>query len=254
MSCKARALWSGLLLSALGLLAGCAANLAPVYGPGDHGLATGASHYVVRKGDTLYSISWRHGLDYRTVARWNRIDPPYTIRPGQRLRLDGAATRATPTQASRRPAAKTPVAQKPAPKPAPAPTRKSASSTAPAIDWHWPTNGRVSRKFSTDAQGKQGIELQGSVGQAVTAAANGSVVYAGSGLRGYGNLIIIKHGGNYLTAYGYNREILVREGDAVRAGQRIGTMGFGPGQQAALHFELRRDGKPVDPMRYLPVK
>lgn len=245
--------WPVLILM-LWLLGGCAANMAPVHTPGERGVAAGASHYVVRKGDTLYSISWRHGLDYRNVARWNRIAPPYTILPGQRLRLNAAPARSAPVQTSQRPTAKTPAAQKSKLKPAPATKQNSTVSAGPAINWHWPTNGRVSRPFSTDAQGKQGIEIQGGLGQAVMAAANGSVVYAGSGLRGYGNLIIIKHGGSYLTAYGYNQEILVQEGDSVRAGQRIGSMGLGSGRQAALHFELRREGKPVDPIRYLPVK
>jgi len=252
---KARCLirW-GILLLALAQLIGCASNMAPVYTPSERALIAGADHYIVRKGDTLYSISWRHGLDYRTVARWNQINPPYLIRPGQRLRLRGAPAPARPAPASRPPAKKAAAAPKKTAPARPAAKQSSTTRAATSIKWQWPTNGRVSRKFSVDAQGKQGIELQGKLGQPVMAAANGNVVYAGSGLRGYGNLIIIKHGGSYLTAYGYNREILVQEGDTVRAGQRIGTMGTGPGRQAALHFELRREGKPVDPLRYLPVK
>lgn len=245
-------MWLRLALawSLLGLT-GCAANMAPVHTPGERRLA--AEHYVVQKGDTLYSLSWRHGLDYRAVARWNRIEPPYTIHPGQRLRLTavGAASPRQPP-ASVRPA---PTAGRKPATPAPA-TGSSASRaiSSSSIPWRWPTDGLLSRPFALDAQGKQGIELQGSLGQSIQAAAAGQVVYAGSGLRGYGNLVIIKHSGRYLTAYGYNREILVREGETVAAGQRIATMGTGPGRHPALHFELRRDGKPVNPIPYLPVK
>jgi lipoprotein NlpD len=225
------------------LLGACAPNMAPVYTRTGQ-LAT--SHYVVRTGDTLYSISWRHGLDYRAVARWNRIGPPYTIHPGQRLRL-AAPPQATPPagSAAAKPAVVRPERTRPTP--------SASQSAAPAaLGWRWPVEGRLSRRFAEDAQGKQGIALSGSLGQSVTAAAGGRVVYAGNGLRGYGNLVIVKHNGRYLTAYGYNREILVQEGDVVTAGQRIATMGMGPGQQPALHFELRRDGKPVDPLPYLP--
>lgn len=238
------------------LLAGCAANMAPVYTPGERWPAP--DYYVVQKGDTLYSISWRHGLDYRAVARWNRVEPPYTIHPGQRLRLRAPAvaaqTRASP--APSRPSVAATASRKP--QAAPAGQRGGTSIRksveAASIDWRWPTEGRLARAFFRDAQGKQGIELRGALGQPIVAAAAGQVVYAGSGLRGYGNLVIIKHNSRYLTAYGYNQEILVSEGQTVAAGQRIATMGTGPEQQPALHFELRRDGKPVDPMRYLPEK
>jgi lipoprotein NlpD len=243
--------WQALLVAQLALLVGCAPNMAPVYTPGEHRQPV-ADHYVVQKGDTLYSISWRHGLDYRTVARWNRIDPPYTIHPGQRLRLTAAAT--SSARASSRPPSRPAASSRPQSPPKPAPVAARSGPVTSPIAWRWPADGRLARQFATDAQGKQGIELQGSFGQPITAAAAGQVVYAGSGLRGYGNLVIIKHNGRYLTAYGYNREILVREGDSVQAGQQIATMGVGPGREAALHFELRRDGKPVDPIPYLPIK
>lgn len=232
-----------LVVLAAAWLSACAPNMAPVYTRGES--AAAGSYYIVRPGDTLYSISWRQGLDFRAVARWNHIDPPYTIRPGQRLRLSAAS--ASPAARQRQPSAQPTPARRPA---APPPRTPEAS----AITWRWPTDGRLARAFAADVQGKQGIELQGALGQPVAAAAAGRVVYAGSGLRGYGNLVIVKHNGRYLTAYGYNREILVKEGDAVSAGQQIGTMGLGSGQQPALHFELRRDGKPVDPVPYLPRK
>lgn len=241
-----------LLVGQLVLLAGCAANMAPVYTPGGRQLS--ADHYVVQRGDTLYSISWRHGLDYRAVARWNRIDPPYTIHPGQRLRLT-AASAAKPRPHTAAVQQTTPRAARRQPSTAPPTSGRSTSQAISSpIAWRWPTEGRLARAFALDAQGKQGIEVQGTSGQPIMAAAAGHVVYAGSGLRGYGNLVIIKHNSRYLTAYGYNREILVREGETVSAGQAIATMGAGPGREPALHFELRRDGKPVDPVPYLPVK
>ncbi len=242
-----------LLVLAAAWLPACAPNMAPVYTRGEsytRGGPTAVSssgYYVVRPGDTLYSISWRHGLDFRAVARWNRIDPPYTIRPGQRLRLSAGSA----AVASRSPAPQSRPKQTPPRRP---PTPAPSTPETSTISWRWPTDGKLVKSFTAAAQGKQGIELRGTLGQPINAAGAGRVVYAGSGLRGYGNLVIVKHNARYLTAYGYNQEILVKEGDMVRAGQQIGTMGLGSGQQPALHFELRRDGKPVDPVRYLPSR
>jgi lipoprotein NlpD len=122
------------------------------------------------------------------------------------------------------------------------------------LGWRWPVDGKIIRRFSANGSGKQGIELDGRVGESIFAASGGRVVYAGNGLRGYGNLVIVKHDAHYLTAYGYNSALLVKEGERVKAGQKIATMGIGPGSAAALHFELRRDGKPVDPLDYLPKR
>lgn len=211
--------------------------------------------YTVRRGDSLYSIAWRHGLDYRKVARWNDISPPYVIHPGDEIRLTPPPQRRSaqtqPKQASetQEQASKSGSAS---PEPSPAP-----EAAAPADDelrWQWPTSGRVTREFSNNRSGKRGIQLTGEAGQPVRAAAGGRVVYSGNGLRGYGNLIIIKHNSRYLTAYGYNRELLVDEGAQVEAGQRIALMGPGPDNGPALHFELRRDGKAVDPASVLPAR
>ncbi|KAB7627946.1 peptidoglycan DD-metalloendopeptidase family protein [Alkalilimnicola sp. S0819] len=231
-----------LLLGAALLLSGCASNhRAPVYTRGEQSIPA-SGIYQVRRGDTLYSISFRHGLDYRRVAAWNRIGAPYRIYPGQKIRLRPASTK----RASKPPVARSP---KPAPKSrTPAPSRPAST----AQKWRWPTEGKVVRGFSRNANGKQGIEIRGRLGQAIEAAAPGRVVYSGNGLRGYGNLVIIKHDSRYLTAYGYNRRILVQEGESVSRGQRIAEMGAGSDRQPTLHFELRVDGKPVDPLRYLP--
>lgn len=233
------------------LLAACGrGNYAPVVTRGE-GQPVG--YYVVQAGETLYSIAWRHGLDYRAMARWNHIDPPYRIYPGQRLRLSSRGERPVAVA----PPPRKPVATATRPAPSVPADKPAAGSPAPVpaageLAWRWPTNGKLVRPFATDTQGKQGIEIGGRAGQGITAAAAGKVVYAGSGLRGYGNLVIIKHNGRYLTAYGYNQDLLVKEGDSVQAGQQIATMGLSPSRQPGLHFELRRDGKPIDPTRYLP--
>lgn len=236
-----RALFALVLLGSL-VLVGCASNMAPVEGRGEAVVGT----YVVKRGDTLYSIAWRNGLDFRALARWNRIDPPYLIHPGQRLRLGlrSPLPAAAPVVSAPQTPVRPPVA---AAKPKPAPAGE-------APPWRWPVAGKIIRRFSANGTGKQGIELGGHVGAPILAATGGRVVYAGNGLRGYGNLVIVKHDARYLTAYGYNSTLLVKEGESVQAGQKIATMGVGPARVAALHFELRRDGKPVDPLDYLPKR
>ena len=218
--------------------------------------------YVVRRGDTLFSVAWRYGLDYRRIARWNGVEPPYTIYPEQRLRLrpgavpsGGTATRTSPrvtAAAKPQPVSKPPTSPQPIPSSQPSPSPAPISEPDSDITWQWPAQGAVVRRFHPDGVGIKGITLQGRLGEPIRAAAAGRVVYSGNGLRGYGNLIIVKHNSVYLTAYGYNRKLLVREGEQVHTGQVIARMGLGPAHQPAAHFEIRRNGKPVDPLRYLP--
>lgn len=230
----------GLLLVALALAACSGAPRAPVSERIRHDRPPPAE-YVVRRGDTLYSISWSYGLDYREVARRNGIGPPYRIYPGQTVRLRPRRQQA----AAPRPVPPTPKA--PAAAPAPRSTPRGA------ISWTWPTDGRLLRAFS-DAEGKKGIDIGGRAGQPVMAAADGEVVYSGDGLLRYGKLIILKHDAVYFSAYAHNRALLVREGDRVEKGQRIAEMGSTGTTRTMLHFEVRRNGKSVDPMRYLPRK
>lgn len=210
--------------------------------------------YTVQAGDTLYSISFRHGLDWRDVARWNGIEPPrYLIRPGQRIRLwpPAGGTAATGSEPGRPRPTQQPTQ---APRPTPAPERSPTITVENRVRFIWPTEGEVVAGFD-DPQGTgKGIAIAGRNGQAVVAAAPGRVVYTGSGLVGYGALIIVKHNNQLLSAYAHNREILVAEGDDVSAGQRIATMGEGPGRRAMLHFEIRVDGRAVDPMPHLPAR
>ena len=219
-----------LLLAAMLVLAGC--------GHSRYAYTPGQSH-VVRSGETLSMIAYRYGKDYRDLARWNGLGDGSLIYPGQEIRLTPPAGRSVTSAVSRRP---------PPPKPAAAPVRND-----PSPKWVWPTSGRIVTEFSGNSGSGTGVAIAGRVGQAVRAAAAGRVVYSGGGLIGYGQLIIVKHNDTYLSAYGHNASLLVQEGETIRQGQRIATMGEGPGQAPRLHFEIRRNGKPVDPRQYLPA-
>ena len=219
--------------------------------------AVTTGQYVVRRGDTLFSIAFRYGWDWKALAARNKIDPPFTIVPGQTIRFDGRAgtvpsagttttvvssSSGTKTTVIKRPAATTKAAVVPAPLPAgPAPK-----------GWGWPSDGILIGKFSSNGSLNKGIDIAGDLGQPVLAASDGSVVYAGSGLRGYGELVIIKHSDTYVSAYGHNRRLLVREGQQVKVGQTIAEMGSTGTDRVKLHFEIRRQGKPVDPLQFLP--
>ncbi|MEN7343132.1 MAG: peptidoglycan DD-metalloendopeptidase family protein [Pseudomonadota bacterium] len=188
-----------------------------------------SGRYTVRTGDTLYSIAFRYGLDHKRLAAWNQLGSGALIYPGQTLRLKAPPNaRQTNTRA-----ASLPAEQK--------------------RDWRWPTTGRVVAAFDPAAQvARTGILVSGQRGQPVFAADGGEVVYSGSGLKGYGKLIIIRHDEHYLSAYGHNAALLVAEGDSVKRGERIATMGSTGAQQPRLHFEIRRLGKPIDPLPLLP--
>jgi lipoprotein NlpD len=194
--------------------------------------------YVVRAQDTVYSIAWRYGLDFRDLARWNHIGPDFRITVGQTLILapaGAAATAAAPPLEKSKPAPSTAL-----PKPRP---------VASALPWAWPTD----RMSAPQPVSGGGILLPGREGQDIRAASAGRVVYNGSGIRGYGNLIIIKHGENLLSAYAHTRESLVHDGQDVALGQVIAHMGEGAPQKPVLYFEIRRSGKPVDPLAFLPI-
>ncbi|MCW8156937.1 LysM peptidoglycan-binding domain-containing protein [Stutzerimonas stutzeri] len=230
-----------------------------------------SGQYIVRRGDTLWSIAFRFGWDWRELARVNGIQPPHVIYPGQKIRFDGGSSRVvsaaprpapqtTPAPAPSAPVVvATPVPRQPAittpssPPPASPPASTQVTPvTRSASGWAWPANGTIIGRFSSNGSLNKGIDIAGELGQPVLAASDGTVVYAGSGLRGYGELVIIKHSDTYVSAYGHNRRLLVREGQQVKAGQSIAEMGSTGTDRVKLHFEIRRQGKPVDPLQYLP--
>ncbi len=208
----------------------------------------------VLRGDSVYSVAWRFGLDYQKIAKWNGLGKPYKVRPGQRLRLQPPGS--SSSSGASQPAATLPAQSKPAAKPKPAKPAKPAKATQPALPanppgkWKWPAKGKLIGKFSR-GKGQNGIRIAGAPGSAIRSTAAGEVVYAGEGLRGYGKLIIVKHSTAYLSAYAHNRKILVAEGERIRSGQQIAQMGSSGADRTMLHFEIRKNGKPVDPLQFL---
>lgn len=251
---------------------------------------SGSGTYRVVKGDTLYSIAFRHGTDFRELARWNGIAAPYTIWPGQELVLSPRKAPAQPVARSPtvahvppppvhqaaspvpvpslpaaaplpRPTAsvaEVPVAGEPAPVPPPPPpvsptsVPKGATRSIGGIAWRWPAEGPLLKGFQS-GDAIPGIEIGGRSGSPVRAAADGVVVYSGNGLVGYGELIIVKHNDSFLSAYGHNRKRLVKEGQRVSAGQEIAEMGSTGASRDELQFQIRRNGNPVNPLDYLPA-
>ncbi len=212
------------------------------------------NYHVVSTGETLFAIAWRYELNLQALAAINGLSPPYRIRAGQRLMLEA---RLAP---SRQPVLPPAGRQTPPPAPRAPPTQDLATTGTPTgaapaaatrARWRWPVAGAVTRRFDAQRLFK-GIDIQGRAGQPVFAAAAGTVVYAGSGLAGYGRLIIVKHDETYLSAYAHNRSIRTTEGAQVKGGDPIAEIGGDPANPNRLYFEIRRDGKPIDPLLVLP--
>lgn len=247
------------------MLAGCTSvSKAPV----DDGKSASVSPYpplpkdctqtwTVRKGDTLIGIALNTGGDYRDIAAMNQLADINKIQLDRTLCVRRSAQKTKKPTVDSPQAAKTEQPVKATSKTAAVKPVEELPSTAAAtnaamadgVKFAWPAKGKVIAGFNESSN--KGINIAGKMGEPVDAAAEGKVVYAGSGLRGYGNLVIIKHDGNYLTAYAHNSKILVKEGEAVKRGQRIADMGDSDADTAMLHFEVRRQGKPVDPMKFL---
>ncbi|WP_036251356.1 peptidoglycan DD-metalloendopeptidase family protein [Methylobacter sp. BBA5.1] len=212
-------------------------------------IPAGTNYYVVQKGDTLYSIGLRSGHGYQRLARWNYLVPPYTILVGQKLKLFNSG------QVDKVPVEKV-SNKKPVKKTGRSSQKKPIFSNDKKIvlklNWQWPIEGRIIRNFTQS--GNKGIDINGKTGQKVSAAEAGKVVYSGKGLIGYGNLLIIKHNEMYLSAYANNSRLLVSEGQAIKKGQAIAYVGKTGAEQASLHFEIRKNGKSVNPLNYLPKK
>ncbi len=244
-----------MLIAAL-LLASCAAGRPPAdpeRGPG---------WYTVKRSDTLYSIAWRYGLDYHELAKWNGIDVTTPIHPGQRLRLLKPHDQSTPAVSAGASVASSSDDKSTSADGGSGAGSGGSAATAAAGDsaklsdpakWIWPTAGKPLNSFVATRLDRRGIDIAGKQGQEVVAVADGRVVYSGNGLAGYGNLIIIKHSETYLSAYAYCQQRMVEEGMSVKAGRQVATMGE-KDKVAKLYFEIRRNGKPVDPLKYLPKK
>ena len=264
-----------LLLGLILALSACVPHSAPVINksparkiPAEH---------VVRKGETLYSIAWSVGLDYQNIAKWNGIKVPYVILPGQKLSLRPGVAKTTPLNSSNQqtssvsksttrsqdnlkktkvqPQTQTNTQAQAQPQTQTATQSVAAKNNSASVgsnpkSWQWPAKGKLTGKYSP-AKGINGIQISGQSGSAITAAAQGRVVYVGEGLRGYGKLVILKHSHTFLSAYAHNDTILVSEGQEIKSGQKIAKMGSSGTSKTMLHFEIRKDGKPVDPLRYL---
>lgn len=209
---------------------------------------------TVRRGDTVYRLAVNNGISPLDLATWNNIAPPYTIYPGQKLRLypsgrGASASRPASSRTASTPSRTTPAQRQSAPAATPEQAPPPASSP---VSWRWPAEGQLVSRFAAGDPTRQGIGIAGNSGQAVLAAGDGVVVYSGSGLVGYGELIIVKHDEEWLSAYGHNRSRLVNEGERVRAGQQIAEMGRTGAARDMLHFEIRHNGRPVDPLSHLP--
>ena len=204
---------------------------------------------TVRRGDTLYSLSKENDVSVSRLAAINGLKKPYVINPGQTLNLTGkpvvaqvraivqnTARQSTVSRATRQ-TVRTPV---------------SLVDTKRAVSWQWPVVGKVIERFNKNKNGAKGIDIAGNEGETVKAASSGKVVYSGNGLISYGNLVIIKHSKSYLSAYAHNKRLLVKEGESVKSGQKIAELGKTGVEKPKLHFEIRKNGKPVDPIRYLP--
>ncbi len=255
-------MWGLAALVAAFALSGCASKgrLAPV---DDHSMggARGSArvlpgaenagkpgYYTVKPGDTLIRIGMDNGQSWRDIIRWNKLDNPNLIETGQVLRVAPPAPEVVVVRPATSPitaSAATPAASAPA-APAALPPPSAAEE---AISFQWPARGNLISGF--DESKNKGLDIGGKAGDPVSAAADGRVVYAGAGLRGYGNLIILKHNNTYLTAYAHNQTLLVKEDQTIKRGQKIAEMGNSDADQVKLHFEIRRQGKPVDPAKYL---
>jgi lipoprotein NlpD len=221
-------------------------------------------YYIVKRGDTLYSIALEHGADYREVAEWNGLDDPTRIFVGQQLRVTeppgragvqvGAVRSQTRIEArplgTDAPRSETPISAQAKPEAAPAPEQAAEAAASGASEFIWPAKGKVIAGFAQPRS--KGIDIDGKPGDPIVAAAGGRVTYTGTGIPGLGKLVVIKHDNGFITVYAHNRDILVKEQQAVARGQKIAELGSTDADRPKLHFQIRRGASPVDPMRYLP--
>ncbi|MFP8967277.1 peptidoglycan DD-metalloendopeptidase family protein [Pokkaliibacter sp. CJK22405] len=268
---RAKALGSGLMVSAVLALSACSTNsyYAPVDDVSRHGLTPAqVGYHIVSPGETLYSIAYRYGQDYQSLAARNSLSAPFAIYPGQALKLSGSADPgvvqtapkvsvaqvSTPAPTVKRPKSVSTTASSQGKVKTTSSVKKPTVPSGGALTWGWPSSGKVTGSYSPNRNVSKGINIAGNVGSPVTAAADGVVVYAGNGLRGYVNLIIINHNQEFLSAYANNRRILVKEQQKVNRGDVIAEMGQSGDKDGMLYFEIRQDGQPVNPLSFLPKR
>lgn len=240
-----------LALGVLAVLAGCGTRgtRAPVTDMSAGSPQEAGGTYVVRAGDTLYKIAQAHGMEVSTLVRLNNITDPSQLRVGQTLRLSTSTPMpAQPPVAATPPATTAPI--KPVTPPPPV-TAAARASDANLISWGWPAGGKILQGFNTSTKG---IDIEGAPGDPVVAAADGKVMYAGNGVRGLGNLVLLGHSNGFITAYAHNQQLLVKTGDDIKKGSRIALLGQTDTTSPRLHFEIRRKGTPVNPLSYLPAR
>jgi lipoprotein NlpD len=247
--------WPVLIMWLVVILSGCSQRRTYTYAPvtSNNSEIRYKKIYTVRKDDTLYSVGFRSGYGYQRLAEWNQIPPPYNIEIGQQLKLFKPANTKIiykQNKQNKQNKQKILIARKKRSGSQKNSIVSSSNKKVLKLLWQWPIRGKVAKTFSQT--GKKGINISGKTSQMVKAAAAGKVVYSGNGLIGYGNLLIIKHNYLYLSAYANNRRLLVNEGQVVKKGQAIAEIGRGNGNKPVLHFEIRKNGKPVNPMLYLP--
>jgi len=236
-------------VAAMAVLAGCASRTsqAPVtdlsQGASTQAPSAGETH-VVKPGDTLYKIAQAHGMDVATLSRLNNITDPTQLRVGQTLQLSGSGSAHSSASTS-------PVAVPVTPATQAEPSRPAPASDAKLIAWGWPASGKILQGFNANTKG---IDIEGSVGDPVVAAAAGKVMYAGNGVRGLGNLVLVGHSNGFITAYAHNQSLLVKSGQQVKKGEKIALLGQSDTSSPRLHFEIRRSGTPVNPLSYLPPR
>lgn len=237
-----------LLIITLVFLQACSSRYDAKYSKDTYGALSAPTVYTVKKGDTLFSIAWRFGLEQSAIQRQNRLSDPNKIFVGQKLHLhpDGNNVVSTTTTGNNKKSStgKTTAKKKTT-------TTASASKTYSKGSWVWPMNGKVARRFSPGSIGGNGIRITGKPNQTVNAADSGTVAYKGNGLNGYGNVVIIKHSGGLLSAYGFLSKTYVKEGQKITKRQKIGTVGYAADRRLMLHFEVRSKGKPVNPINYI---
>ncbi len=230
------------LLSVL-LLSACSSTYDSKYSKESYGIENAPSTYIVKRGDTLFSIAWRFGLEQNSIARYNNISNPNKIYIGQKLRLQPSANRgnrSSQTNEAGKPGATASVG-----------TSTQTASASKRGRWVWPMRGKVVRSFNPRRIGANGVRIAGKPNQTVNAADAGTVAYKGNGLNGYGNVVIIKHRNGLLSAYGFLSKTYVKEGQRIKKRQKIGTVGYAADNRLMLHFEVRRKGRPVNPMNYI---